>query len=256
MEFVDTHAHLYLDQFDEDRNEVIKRAFEKGVKKIILPNIDSGSIESLNRLCSEFQNICLPLIGLHPTSVKENYRDELKLVSEAFNKTYYGIGEIGIDLYWDKTFLKEQKEVFDIQINLAIENNLPIVVHARESFREIFDILENYKGKALNGVFHAFTGSIEQARYIINNFNFYLGIGGIVSFKKSGVDNVVKIIGTDHIVLETDSPYLSPVPFRGKRNESSYIYFIAEKIADISNLSLEKIAEITTRNAYNLFRIN
>lgn len=256
MEFVDTHAHLYLDQFDEDRNEVIKRAFEKGVKKIILPNIDSGSIESLNRLCSEFQNICLPLIGLHPTSVKENYRDELKLVSEAFNKTYYGIGEIGIDLYWDKTFLKEQKEVFDIQINLAIENNLPIVVHARESFREIFDILENYKGKALNGVFHAFTGSVEQARHIIDNFNFYLGIGGIVSYKKSGVDEVVKIIGPDHIVLETDSPYLSPVPFRGKRNESSYIYFIAEKIADISNLSLEKIAEITTRNAYNLFRIN
>lgn len=255
MEFVDTHAHLYLNQFDNDRDQVIKNAIHKGLKKIILPNIDSGSLTPLKKLCNDFPETMVPLIGLHPTSVKENYLEELDSITKEFNEKYYGIGEIGIDLYWDKTFIKEQIEVFNHQINLALENDLPVVIHARESFNEIFDVLRNYKNKNLKGVFHAFTGSVDQASYILENFNFYLGIGGIVTFKKSGLDEVVKKTGIKNIVLETDSPYLAPVPHRGKRNESSYILLIAEKIAEINGISVAEVSEVTTRNAYNLFGI-
>jgi TatD DNase family protein len=253
MKFIDTHAHLYLNHFDNDRNAVIERAADAGIHKIILPNIDSGSIVPLNKLCEDFPEVCYPLIGLHPTSVKENYKEELQVISHEVTGKYKGIGEIGIDLYWDKTFLKEQAESFYFQLDLAVENNLPVVIHARESFNEIFDVLENFKTKNIRGIFHAFTGSADQAVYILENYNFYFGIGGIVTYKNSGLDEVIKIAGLDRIVLETDSPYLPPVPHRGKRNESGFLVHTAEKIAEICNTTTEKVASITTENAMRIF---
>lgn len=255
MRLIDTHTHLFLPEFDTDIDQVINNAKKNGVEKVILPNVDSSTTERLQNLVDTYPDFCLPLMGLHPTSVKENFKQELQTVEKSIlQKKMYGIGEIGIDLYWDKTFLKEQKQAFRYQINLAKEHHLPIVIHARDSFDEIFEIMNEMHDPNLKGIFHAFTGNENHAKQIVD-WGFYVGIGGIVTFKNSGLDKVVNNIDINHIVLETDSPYLAPVPYRGKRNETAYIRLIAEKIAQVKNMSIEEVAETTTQNAIRVFNI-
>lgn len=255
MRLVDTHSHLYLEEFDHDIDEVIQRSIGAGVDRIVLPNIDSSTFERLHLLAQKYPVYCFPLMGLHPTHVKESYKDELEKVLNQFRLyDYKGIGEIGIDLYWDKTFLNEQIYVFEKQLSFSLEKNLPVIIHARDSFDVIFSCISRIEFKSLRGIFHAFTGNIEQAEKIIGR-GFKLGIGGIVTFKNSNLTDVIKSIGLQHIVLETDSPYLAPVPCRGKRNESSYIRIIAGRIAEITEETIEHVAEITTRNAVQLFDI-
>ncbi len=255
MQLIDTHSHIFLPEFDSDRDEVIFNAKENGVEKILLPNVDDSTTERLMELVSKYPDYCLPMMGLHPTSVKENFKEELEKVENWLTKRkFYAIGEIGIDLYWDKSFKQKQEEAFRSQIELAKKYNLPIVIHARESFDEIFLIMNDVMDEKLNGVFHAFTGNGEQAKQIIS-WGFKIGIGGIVTFKNSGLDKVVNNIDINHMVLETDSPYLAPVPKRGKRNESAYILYIAQKIAEIKNITIEEVAMITTNNAKQLFGI-
>ncbi len=256
MQFVDTHAHLYLNDFDDDREEMVRNAFMKNVSKIILPNIDSNTIQSMNELCNNFPSGIFPLIGLHPVSVSDTYENELEIISgELKTHHYYGIGESGIDLYHDKSHLEEQKKAFIFQIELAVRYDLPIIVHARNSFNEIFEILDNYKHLLPRGIFHAFTGTVDQAKRIVHEYGFFLGIGGIVTFKNSGLDQTIREISIGHMVLETDAPFLAPVPYRGKRNESSHIVYIAEKIAQIKNASINDVADTTTRNAMQIFRL-
>ena len=255
MILIDTHTHLYLEEFDEDRKQVVESAIDGNIRHMLLPNIDSSYIKPMMDLCDVFPDNCFPMIGLHPTYVKENYKDELAIVDEWLEKgKFYGIGETGIDLYWDKTFFEEQKIAFSHQIELAKKYKLPIVIHSRDSFDEIYPILEDMNSPDLTGVFHCFTGSVDQAEKIIA-LGLKLGIGGVLTFKNSGLDKVMEQISLDHIVLETDSPYLTPVPFRGKRNQSSYINYIAEKLAVIKNVSKEEVAEITSQNAIQLFNL-
>ncbi|MCD4744762.1 MAG: TatD family hydrolase [Bacteroidales bacterium] len=250
----DTHTHLYLKEFNDDREQIIQKAIDGNVKNMLLPNIDSSSVEDLLDLCRNHPDNCFPMIGLHPGSVKHNYKEELKNTEDwLYKHKFYAIGEIGIDLYWDKTFAKEQEYVFRYQVEMAKANNLPIVIHSRNSFDEIYKILNEIKSPELKGVFHCFTGNIEQSNKIIN-IGFKLGIGGVITFKNSGLDKVIQQTDLKHILLETDSPYLTPVPYRGKRNESSYIYYIAEKIAAIQNTTIENVANITTNNAIRLFK--
>ena len=255
MILIDTHTHLYLEEFDEDRKQVVENAIDNNIRYMLLPNIDSESIKPMMDLCGEFPDNCFPMMGLHPTYVKENYEEELAIVDQWLEKgKFYGIGETGIDLYWDKTFIKEQIIAFRYQIELAKKYKLPIVIHSRDSFDEIYPILEDLNSPDLKGVFHCFTGNNEQAEKIID-LGLELGIGGVLTFKNSGLDKVVEQISLDHIILETDSPYLTPVPFRGKRNQSTYINYIAEKLALIKNTSKEQVAEITSRNAIQLFKL-
>jgi len=255
MNIIDTHTHLYLKQFNEDIDLVIKRSKEIGVNKFILPAIDSTHFDSMHILKNKYpDSICL-MSGLHPTDVKENYKDELDFVVNSLKThDYVAIGEIGIDLYWDKTSLKQQQEAFTYQIRLAIKNDLPIVIHCRDAFDEIFEILDKENCNKLRGVFHCFTGTLEQAKRAIN-LGFFLGIGGVVTFKNGGIDKFLHEIDLKNIVLETDSPYLAPVPFRGRRNESSYIIYVLEKLSEIYVISKEKIAEITSKNAEKVFRL-
>ena len=254
MFLTDTHTHLYLKEFNDDRREIIERALEQDVKAMLLPNIDSSSINDMMKLSKQFPNNCFPMMGLHPTSVKENYLEELDQVEFWLAKEkFYAIGEIGIDLYWDKTFQKDQEIAFTKQIELAKKYQLPIVIHMRDSFDEVYEIVKKYTSPELTGVFHCFTGTIEQAKKIIE-LNFLLGIGGVVTFKNSGLDKVVKKVDMKHLLLETDAPFLTPMPFRGKRNESAYTRLVARKIAEIKNISLEEVAEITTSNAKQLFK--
>ncbi len=254
MKLIDTHTHLYLEQFDNDIDEVIKRALENKVEQFFLPNIDSTTIAPMMDLVSKYPDNCFPTVGLHATSVKENFKEELKIVEQQLeNNKFYAIGEIGIDLYWDKTFLQQQEEAFEYQIELAKKHDLPIIIHARKSFNQIFNIIDKLNDDKLTGIFHCFGGSFEQANKIIDYKGFKLGIGGVLTFKNSKLGEVLKNVDLEHIVLETDAPFLAPSPFRGKRNESSYILNIAEKLAEIKNISLKKIAEITSKNAENLF---
>jgi len=254
MVFTDTHTHLYLNAFDDDRQKIVQKAIRQGVYCMLLPNIDSKSVAGMLALCEDFPAHCFPMMGLHPTSVKENFREELDVITEWHErKAFIAVGEIGIDLYRDKTFVKEQEEAFCYQIELAIRKDLPIVIHSRDSFDKIVEILHDYKGTTLRGVFHCFTGTIEQARLAID-LGFYLGIGGVVTFKNSGLEYVLTELGLQHLLLETDSPFLAPVPFRGKRNESSYIHLIASKISQIKNIDREEVARITTQNALDLFK--
>lgn len=256
MQFIDTHSHLYLEEFDSDRDEIIERALSSGVGKILLPNIDSASVEPMMDMVDKYSGICYPMIGIHPTSVKEDYAEQLTSIKDwAAREKFIAIGEIGIDLYWDKTFFKEQARIFTAQLEMAIELSLPVVIHARESFLEIFKLLEPYRGSSLRGVFHAFTGDTGEAEHIIDS-GFLLGIGGIVTFRNAGLDRVVKDIGIEHLVLETDSPYLAPAPNRGKRNESAFIKLIAEKISEITGVKIEKVGELTTANAVKLFKLD
>ena len=255
MNIIDTHTHLYLKQFKDDIDLVINRSRKIGIKKFIFPAIDSSHFDSMHNLKNKYPDEIYLMSGLHPTDVKENYKDELDFVVNSLKtNNYVAIGEIGIDLYWDKSFLKQQQEAFKFQIRLAIEHDLPIVIHCREAFDEIFEILEKENCDDLRGVFHCFTGTLEQAQRAIY-LGFVLGIGGVVTFKNGGIDKFLHKIDLKNIVLETDSPYLAPVPFRGKRNESSYLIYILEKLSEIYGISKEKIAEITSKNAEKVFRL-
>lgn len=252
---IDTHSHIYSEEFLHDRDEALQRAYDHGVKKIILPNIDSGSIKHMLDLADGYPHLCYPLMGLHPTSVDEDYKEELQAIEYWLEKRkFYGIGEIGIDLYWDKKFVNEQKEAFRYQIGLAKKYKLPIVIHVRNSFDETLEIVKEEQDGSLRGIFHCFSGEDVEARKVID-LGFLLGIGGVLTFKNSTLDEVVKNIALKDIVLETDAPYLSPVPKRGKRNESAYVVYVAQKIAEIHNISVEKVAEITSANARKLFGI-
>ncbi len=255
MFFVDTHAHLYAEEFSEDIDEVIRKATQRGVTKLLLPDIDSSSRNSMLALHLRYPETCLPMIGLHPTSVKEDYQAELQEIEKIITaQKFYGIGETGIDLYWDKTFLREQIEAFTFQAELSLRYNLPLVIHSRKSLHEIIPILKKYCNRGLRGVFHCFPGNISEARQVID-MGFYLGIGGVVTYKNSSMAAVVKHFGLDNLVLETDAPYLPPVPYRGKRNESSYIPEIASFIALLINIPAEEVALVTSANAARLFNI-
>lgn len=251
--FVDTHSHIYSAEFSSDRSEVIANGLKSGVSKIVLPNIDSSTIKPLLDLAISNPDLFIPLIGLHPTSVKEDFHKELEIIEYWLNKRKFsGIGEIGIDLYWDKTFINEQVEAFRIQIGWAKKAGMPVVIHVRDSFPEVLEVIEQEKGESLRGVFHSFTGTAEQAAQVIE-LGFKIGIGGIVTFKNSGLDAVVQQIKLEHILLETDSPWLAPVPYRGKRNESAYISIIAAKVAALHHTSTDEVSRITTQNAQQLF---
>jgi TatD DNase family protein len=253
MILTDTHTHLYLPEFDSDRDTLIAEAKAAGIERFFLPNIDSTSVDAMHALETKFPDNCFAMMGLHPTSVKENWNEELKLVEKTLGeRKYSGVGEIGVDLYWDKTFVKEQKEVFKRQIELANHYKLPVSIHSRESFEEIYSILLETKKEQPCGVFHCFTGNIDQANRAID-LGFYLGIGGVVTFKNSGLDKTLAEVGLKNIVLETDAPYLAPAPHRGKRNVPAFLKLVAEKIAAIKNVSIEEVAEITTGNSKQIF---
>jgi TatD DNase family protein len=252
---IDTHSHIYSEDFIDDIDEVITRAYDNDVRKIILPNIDSSSIRKMLDLADQYPQICYPLMGLHPTSVGEDYREELELVEYWLQKRkFFGIGEIGIDLYWESTYIEEQTIAFRHQVKLAKKYKLPVVVHVRDSFDEVYQVLSEENEDTLRGVFHSFTGTIEQAEKIME-LGFKIGVGGIVTFKNSGLDQVVGQIPPKHIILETDSPYLTPVPFRGKRNESSNLIYVARRLAELHQTSVNEIAKVTTENAVRLFGI-
>ena len=253
MMFVDTHSHIYSEEFSSDRDEVIARALKSGVNKIILPNIDSSTLKPMLDLAGSQPDLFIPLLGLHPTSVKEDFRKELEIMEYWLSKRKFsGIGEIGIDLYWDKNFIREQIEAFRIQIGWAKKGGMPIVIHVRDSFQEVIEVLLEERDDSLRGVFHSFTGNLEQAEQIIE-LGFKIGINGIITFKNSDLGETVKQIDPRHLLIETDSPWLAPVPYRGKRNECSYVVIVANKIAELHQTSVEKIAEVTSQNAKELF---
>lgn len=252
----DTHTHLYSEAFDQDRKLMIERAFNAGVTKFYVPAIDSSYHIAMHELKADYPDHVFLMMGLHPTHVKENYLEELALVKQQLgNHTFCAIGEIGIDLYWDKSFLQQQQDAFKIQIEWALEKKLPIVIHARNSFDEIFEILNEFQGKDLKGIFHCFAGTLAQAQKIIYDYKMKLGIGGVATFKNGKIDKFLREIPLEHIVLETDSPYLAPVPHRGKRNESSYLPIVCEKLATIYRASGEEIARATSANAINVFDV-
>ncbi len=253
---IDTHSHIYSVEFDNDRHDVILRAKSVGIEHIILPNVDSKTLPLMLALEAENPNYCHAAIGLHPTSIAENYETELTLVrSELERRNWIAIGEIGIDLYWDKTFLVEQVKAFKTQIEWALEYNLPVIIHVRDSFRETMNALLPYKNLGLKGVFHSFTGNYDEATEILNFGGFLLGINGIVTFKNSGLSETIQQLKLENLIIETDSPYLTPAPYRGKRNESAYVDFVCEKLAAIFAKNKEYVAEITTQNAKRLFSL-
>jgi TatD DNase family protein len=253
MMLIDTHTHLYVKQFNSDREAVIERAIANDIQKFYLPNIDRNSIDALLSLENKYPQRCFAMMGLHPCSVKEDYEEELAVVKSWLDKRpFCAVGEIGIDLYWDKTFLEQQKDAFRRQSRWAVELGLPIVIHSRESTDIIIDLIKELNLPGLKGIFHCFGGTETQARQIIE-LGFLLGIGGVLTYKNSGLQESLRSISLEHIVLETDSPYLAPVPFRGKRNESAYIKYIAEKLAEVKSVTVEEIAAVTSENAENLF---
>lgn len=255
MILTDTHTHLYYETNPENLDSLMQRCLANHVSRLFLPNVDSESIPMVFGLAERYPEHCFPMLGLHPCDVKDNFKEELNLISqETERRKIYAIGEIGIDLYWEKSTLAIQQEAFRIQIGRAKQLDLPIVIHCREAFDEIFAILDELKDEKLRGIFHCFTGNQEQARQVID-LGFFLGIGGVLTYKNSGLDKVVQEIDLKHIVLETDSPYLTPVPHRGKPNESSYLIHIAQKLADIKQVTIEKLAEITTENSVKIFGI-
>ena len=255
MRLIDTHSHLFLEEFSEDLPQVIERARSAGVTHIFMPNIDSTTIDSMLSVCNTYNDYCFPMIGLHPTSVNADYEKELEIVARelrSFNK-YIAIGEVGMDLYWDKTCLKEQQIVLDKQINWALEYDLPVVIHCRDAFGYIYNVLEPYKNTSLKGVFHSFTGTDDEAARILEFSGFLIGINGVVTFKKSRLPEVLTKIPLEKIVLETDSPYLTPVPNRGKRNESAYVKDTLMKVSDIYRMSPEAVGRVTSENALKVF---
>jgi len=253
MILTDTHTHQYYEKDPEKLKELMQRCFDNKVERLFLPNVDSESISLIQNLVNTYPENCFAMLGLHPCDVKEGYEQELSTIYNAISATkIYAIGEIGIDLYWDKTTLEIQQRAFREQIKWAKGFNLPIVIHCREAFDEVYEVLISERDEKLRGIFHCFSGTVEQAEKIIE-LGFYLGIGGVVTYKKSGLDKVVEQISLDRIVLETDSPYLTPVPFRGKPNESSYLVYIAQKVAEIKQISVEEVANITTENSKIIF---
>ena len=255
MHLIDTHTHLYSEKFNEDREERIQEAIDAGVKQFFMPNIDATSIEGMNSLVQRFPKNCFAMMGLHPCSVNENVEQELQLVEQELKTNkYIAVGEIGMDLYWDKSFQVEQEMAFRKQIEWAKELNLPIDIHCREAFDEILTIMDDLNDDGMKGVFHCFTGSLEQAQHILNYGDFKLGIGGVVTFKNSGLDKVIKKLKLEDLVLETDAPYLAPAPFRGKRNESAYLVNVADKVSDIFEVSVAEVAAQTTKNALQIFK--
>jgi TatD DNase family protein len=257
MNFIDTHTHLFASEFNEDIDIVVQNAINNGVSKMLLPNIDSTTTNNMLQLCNKYPQNCFPMIGLHPCSVKkDNIEKEILHVEEMLTKNnFIAIGEIGLDLYWDKSTLSYQKVAFESQIKLAKKYQLPIVIHVRDSFNEAIEIVERLNNENLSGVFHCFTGNIQEAERIINLENFFLGIGGVVTFKNGGINNIINQISLDNIILETDSPYLTPTPFRGKRNESKFLVNIAQKMSEIYEIDINEIANKTSSNAKNLFKI-
>lgn len=256
MQFIDTHAHIYSEKFDSDRTAMLKRTFDAGVGKIFMPNVDSESIEGMLILEEKYPQQCFAMMGLHPCSVNQDFEKELQIAEGWFGKRkFIAVGEMGIDLYWDKTFIAQQKEAFRIQAGWAKKLGLPLVIHSREAMPEVLSLLEELKDDSLFGVLHCFTGTLDDAQRLVQ-MNFKLGIGGVVTYKNGGLEPVLKAIGLEHLVLETDSPYLAPVPYRGKRNETSYIPIVAQRIAEIKGIDIEEVAQKTTENARQLFQIN
>jgi TatD DNase family protein len=255
MQLVDTHTHLYLPEFDTDRDEMVSRATINGIVKLLMPNIDVHSVEAMLKAAIRYEDICYPMLGLHPTSVKEDYIEQLEKLEKIFTEhNFIAVGEIGIDLYWNQTYIKEQTEAMRKQVAFAVSRGLPVAVHARESFREVFSVLDEFTGTGLKGVLHAFSGTINDAGKA-SKMGFMLGIGGPLTYKNSKLDTIVKETGIENVILETDSPYLSPVPYRGERNESSYIRIINKRLADIFGISEEESARITYENSCRLFKI-
>jgi TatD DNase family protein len=253
MYMIDTHTHLYLEDFKEDIDTVIQRAKDAGVEQFYLPNIDSSSIDAMLQLEQQYPGICMAMMGLHPCSVKEDYKEELKLVEAWLGKrTFAAVGEIGLDYYWDKTFIPQQKQAFQQQIEWALQYNIPIVIHSRDSLQDCIDMVRNNQNGKLRGIFHCFGGSLEEAKQIMD-LNFLMGIGGVVTYKKSGLAEILQEIPLSSLVLETDAPYLTPVPFRGKRNEPAYLQYIVKKIAETKEISEEEVKRQTTMNAEKLF---
>ncbi len=256
MILTDTHSHLYKEEFDEDREEVMARAISSGVERIFLSAIDSSYTAAMNALADRYPENCFPMTGLHPCSVSENFREELEHVEKTLEeRKYYAIGEIGLDYHWDTTYQNEQQEAFRHQIELAKQHDLPIVIHTRDAFEDTFSIVEEHNDDSLRGIFHCFTGTEEDAARVIRIGGFKMGIGGIVTFKNAGLDQVISRVAMEHLVLETDAPYLAPDPYRGKRNESAYLIHIAEKVAEAHETLPKEVAEITTENANEIFRI-
>jgi len=255
MQLTDTHTHIYYHAHSPELEYQIKRCLDNEVSRLFLPNVDVASVNLVMDTVSAFPNHCFPMLGLHPCSVQEGFQEDLKKIENALSSNkVYAIGEIGLDLHWDKSTLPFQREAFRIQVAWAKKYNLPIVIHCRDAFDELFVLLEELKDDKLRGVFHCFTGDLAQAKRAID-LGFYLGIGGVVTFKNAGLDKVVKEIEMKHLVLETDAPYLAPVPFRGKANESSYLKYIAEKVADLHQVSIEELARITTQNSIDIFGV-
>lgn len=253
MIFADTHTHLYLDAFNADRQEVVQKAIDAGVTRMFLPNIDTATVKPMLALCDQFPENCFPMIGLHPTSVKENYIHELAAIESTIaERKFYAIGECGIDYYWDKTFVVEQEFVFRHHADLARAYDLPLVIHIRESYNEVIRILKDINKTELRGIFHCFSGSIEQAEQAID-LGFSLGLGGVITFKNNKMQETLKHVDLKHLVLETDAPFLAPAPYRGKRNEPAYIPLIAQKVAEIKQITLKEVAEATTSNALKIF---
>lgn len=254
MTIIDTHCHLYAKEFEDDIATVIKQAQQLGVKQFYLPNIDSGSIQSMLKLEVDFPDACIAMMGLHPCSVKEDYKKELAIVESWLQKrAFAAVGEIGLDFYWDKTFVDQQYEAFHQQIIWAEQYNLPIVIHTREAMQQCIDVVAQHKTEKLSGIFHCFGGNVDEAKQIID-LGFYLGIGGVLTYKKSGLKETLKEIDIKHLVLETDAPYLTPVPFRGKRNESAYLQYVIQALAEVKNLTVEEVAAVTTANANFVFQ--
>jgi TatD DNase family protein len=256
LNWIDTHAHLYQPAFDDDIAQVVDRALVSGVSKILLPNIDLDSIESMMRLCAQYPDVFRPMMGLHPCDVKEDFEQVLNKMEPLFAQhNFVAVGETGMDLYWDKTTLEIQKAAFEIQVDWAIQRKLPLVIHARDAFEPLLEILDRRMHKDLRGVFHCFTGDAKIASHIAEYGSFYFGIGGVLTYPKAGLENVIPLLPTDRIILETDSPYLPPVPHRGKRNESAYLVLIAEKLSGILGIGRDELSRITNENAKRLFGI-
>ncbi len=256
MSIIDTHSHLFTEDFDSDLPEVICRAQEAGVSRIYLPNIDSSTIEPLLRVCEKYPGYCFPMLGLHPTSVSTGYRENLNAMKKLLdnpNHPFVAIGEVGLDLYWDKTYRSEQEDAFRIQIEWAITYQLPLIIHCRSAFNEMYELLLPYKGRKLSGIFHSFSGTVEEAEMLLSFEDFMLGINGTLTFKKSELPHVLSMLPPERIVIETDSPYLTPVPYRGKRNESAYIRFTLQRLAEVYGKGVEEMAEITKNNALKVF---
>lgn len=257
MRIIDTHAHLYAEEFSQDLTEVIQRAKKTGVEKILLPNIDTESISLLKKTAEDFSDFFLPMMGLHPTSVGDDWKSQLDTIKkELDNNTYIAIGEIGIDLYWDKTFKNQQILAFEEQLNWSIEKDLPVAIHSRDAISEVIQSIKNVGENKLRGVFHSFGGNEDELKAVLEFKNFYLGINGVVTFKNSGLAETLKKCPLDRIIVETDSPYLAPVPYRGKRNESSYLTYVLTKLSEIYNKDESDIAEVTTENAKKLFKFS